>query len=86
MALTTIQAGPRFGPDLGRIAAFCRANGIRKLSLFGSALTDRFRDDSDIDLLIEFEPDQRPRGDVSRANVSRLRSARRTLSWRFAPR
>jgi predicted nucleotidyltransferase len=59
MALTTIQAGPRFRPDLGRIAAFCRANGIRKLSLFGSALTDRFRDDSDIDLLIEFEPDQR---------------------------
>jgi predicted nucleotidyltransferase len=59
MALTTIQAGPRFNPDLDRIAAFCRANGIRKLSLFGSALTDRFRDDSDIDLLIEFEPEQR---------------------------
>jgi hypothetical protein len=59
MALTTIQAGPRFNPDLGRIAAFCRANGIRKLSLFGSALTDRFRDGSDIDLLIEFEPEQR---------------------------
>jgi predicted nucleotidyltransferase len=59
MALTTIQSVPRFNPDLGRIAAFCRANGIRKLSLFGSALTDRFRDGSDIDLLIEFEPEQR---------------------------
>jgi predicted nucleotidyltransferase len=59
MALTTIQAGIRFNPGPGRIAAFCRANGIRKLSLFGSALTDRFRDDSDMDLSIEFEPEQR---------------------------
>jgi predicted nucleotidyltransferase len=42
--------------DSSRIAEFCRANGIRKLSLFGSALTERFRDDSDIDLLVEFEP------------------------------
>jgi predicted nucleotidyltransferase len=57
--LSTIQAGPRFKPDLARIAACCHANGIRKLSLFASALTDRFREDSDIDLLIEFEPDQR---------------------------
>lgn len=53
MALTTLPAEP------ARIAAFCRANGIRKLSLFGSALTERFRDDSDVDLLIEFEPEQR---------------------------
>jgi hypothetical protein len=45
--------------ESARIAAFCRANGIRKLSLFGSALTERFGDDSDVDLLIEFEPEQR---------------------------
>jgi hypothetical protein len=37
------------------IAAFCQRNHIRKLSLFGSILTDRFRDDSDVDLLVEFE-------------------------------
>ena len=38
------------------LAEFCRRKGIRKLSLFGSALTERFRDDSDVDLLVEFEP------------------------------
>lgn len=42
------------------IAAFCRKNHIRKLSLFGSVLTTRFRPDSDVDILIEFEPDSLP--------------------------
>jgi len=37
------------------IAAFCERNHIRKLSLFGSILTERFRDESDIDMLVEFE-------------------------------
>jgi hypothetical protein len=37
------------------IGEFCVRNGIRKLSLFGSALTDRFHDSSDVDLLIEFD-------------------------------
>ena len=38
------------------IADFCRRNHIRKLSLFGSVLRDDFRPDSDIDVLVEFEP------------------------------
>ena len=37
------------------VAAFCERNHIRKLSLFGSILTERFREDSDIDMLVEFE-------------------------------
>ena len=41
------------------IAQFCRRNGIRKLSFFGSVLTDRFSDASDVDILVEFEPDCR---------------------------
>lgn len=41
------------------IAAFCRRNRIRRLSLFGSVLRDDFRPDSDIDMLVEFEPDAR---------------------------
>src|ERR1051325_8511247 len=40
------------------IAEFCRRHHIRKLSLFGSVLRDDFRPDSDIDLLVEFEPGQ----------------------------
>jgi len=39
---------------------FCHRNHIRKLSLFGSALTDRFRPDSDVDMLVEFEPGHTP--------------------------
>lgn len=41
------------------LEVFCRANGIHRLLLFGSAASDRFGPDSDIDLLVEFEPDAR---------------------------
>ncbi|MGH7207626.1 MAG: nucleotidyltransferase family protein [Nitrospiraceae bacterium] len=40
-----------------KIVDFCRQNHIRKLSLFGSVLRDDFRADSDVDVLVEFEPD-----------------------------
>jgi uncharacterized protein len=43
-------------PPPGAIAEFCRRHRIRKLSLFGSVLRDDFRPDSDIDVLVEFEP------------------------------
>jgi len=36
---------------------FCRTNHIKKLSFFGSVLRDDFRPDSDVDVLVEFEPD-----------------------------
>jgi uncharacterized protein len=42
------------------LAAFCRRWRIRWLALFGSVLTDNFRPDSDIDLLVEFEPGWTP--------------------------
>jgi hypothetical protein len=42
------------------LAAFCRERGIRRLSVFGSALRDDFGPESDIDLLVEFEPDHIP--------------------------
>jgi uncharacterized protein len=38
------------------VAAFCQRNHIRRLSLFGSVLREDFRPDSDIDVLVEFEP------------------------------
>lgn len=43
--------------DSDEIAAFCERNHIRKLALFGSVLSERFRPDSDVDVLVEFEPD-----------------------------
>lgn len=42
-----------------RLAEFCRVNHIRKLSLFGSILGEDFRPESDIDMLVEFEPGHR---------------------------
>ena len=38
------------------IAEFCRRRGIRKLAFFGSVLRDDFGPDSDVDVLVEFEP------------------------------
>lgn len=38
-----------------QIEAICRKYHIRKLALFGSALSDNLRADSDLDLLVEFE-------------------------------
>ncbi len=43
-----------------KIAEFCRRNHIRKLSLFGSVVRDDFRPDSDVDVLVEFEPGHTP--------------------------
>lgn len=42
------------------LAKFCREHGIRRLSVFGSALGNDFREDSDVDLLVEFKPDRIP--------------------------
>ena len=41
----------------GEIERFCARNHVRTLSLFGSILTERFRPDSDVDVVVEFEPD-----------------------------
>jgi len=46
--------------DKDYLEAFCRRHRIKRLSLFGSALRGELGPDSDIDLLVEFEPDARP--------------------------
>lgn len=40
---------------IGIIGDYCRQNGIKRLSVFGSALRSEFTADSDVDLLVEFE-------------------------------
>ncbi|MBI5670151.1 MAG: nucleotidyltransferase domain-containing protein [Chloroflexi bacterium] len=47
----------RIAVSQDELAAFCHKYRVRKLSLFGSVLRADFRDDSDIDVLVEFEPD-----------------------------
>lgn len=41
-----------------RIAEFCRRHHIRKLSFFGSVISEHFTQDSDVDVLVEFEQGQ----------------------------
>lgn len=50
----------RIGVSKDRLEEFCRRNHIRKLSFFGSVLRDDFRSDSDVDVLVEFDPEHVP--------------------------
>lgn len=42
--------------NLERIIDLCRRHKVKSLAVFGSILTDRFSDQSDVDLLVDFEP------------------------------
>jgi uncharacterized protein len=55
------MAGQGRSLDLAPVSlkAFCDSNGIRSLRLFGSYLHGNQRPDSDVDLLVEFEPQRR---------------------------
>jgi uncharacterized protein len=56
-AVGEIMEGIQFVVDKNKIAEFCRRWKIQELALFGSALRDDFRPDSDIDLLVTFTAD-----------------------------
>lgn len=59
----TQPADPRvlapLGVEMGAIEAFCRKHRIRSLWLFGSVLTADFGTESDVDVLVEFDPGER---------------------------
>ena len=46
--------------DKHGIAEFCRKHHIRRLALFGSVLREDFTPGSDVDVLVEFDPDHIP--------------------------
>ena len=48
---------PRIDLPRDRIEAFCRKWKVTEFALFGSVLTDEFRPDSDVDVLVTFSPD-----------------------------
>ena len=50
----------RIDIDRERLAEFCRRHRIRKLSLFGSVLREDFGAESDVDVLVEFDPSHVP--------------------------
>jgi uncharacterized protein len=51
---------PHLVIDRSAVRAFCQRHRIARLSLFGSALRDDFGPDSDVDVLVEFEPGHVP--------------------------
>ena len=46
--------------DRDALAAICRRHRIHRLSLFGSTLKGSDHPDSDVDLLVKFQPEARP--------------------------
>jgi len=54
------MAGMQIKVPRKQLAEFCRKNHIRRMAFFGSVLREDFRPDSDIDILVEFEPGHVP--------------------------
>ncbi|NLG97506.1 MAG: nucleotidyltransferase family protein [Chloroflexi bacterium] len=51
---------PRISIPEKELVEFCKRNHIRKLSFFGSVLSERFGPESDVDVLVEFEQGHTP--------------------------
>ena len=51
---------PHLVIDRGAVKAFCERHHIARLALFGSVLRDDFNADSDVDVLVEFQPGHVP--------------------------
>jgi uncharacterized protein len=51
---------PKIKIPKDKLAEFCKRNHILRLSLFGSVLSDSFGPNSDIDVLVEFDPEHIP--------------------------
>ena len=49
---------PHLSIPRDQLAAFCQDHGIKRLAIFGSALRQDFGPESDVDVLVEFEPDR----------------------------
>lgn len=67
------------GVNEEQVAAFCRKHHIRRLALFGSVLRSDFGPESDVDVLVEFEPGHVP-------GLIRLAGIERELSVCFGGR
>jgi predicted nucleotidyltransferase len=59
LVLTPMPMPTRLLLPQDAIRDFCRAHAVRELAVFGSAVRDDFRSDSDVDVLIDLAPDAR---------------------------
>lgn len=58
--MRAVSNGVSLAIPTDQLAALCRLNHVRRLSLFGSVLRDDFGPESDVDILVEFEPGRTP--------------------------
>ena len=61
-AVTATDILTSLGVSPETIADFCRRWRIVEFAVFGSAARGEMRPDSDVDVMVDFEPGQRPRG------------------------
>lgn len=54
------MSNPKISIPKDKIARFCQQNHISTMSLFGSVLTNQFNSKSDVDFLVEFQPEHIP--------------------------
>jgi len=73
------QLPPIIRDNLDQIEKLCKKYGVRKLDIFGSALRDDFRVDSDLDFTVEFRPDA-PREGWGGAYMALMRALKEALS------
>lgn len=57
---TMASMSPQIAIDRSAVAEFCKRHHIRRLALFGSVLREDFGPQSDVDVLVEFEPGHVP--------------------------
>jgi uncharacterized protein len=58
----TATVEERLGVGMDAIREFCEKWGIVEFALFGSVVRDDFGPESDIDVMVRFDPERRPRG------------------------
>ena len=79
ISATADRIRQRVNAPEGQLAAFCQRYHIKSLAIFGSVLREDFRPDSDIDVLVEFQPGCTP-------GLLKLASMESELSLLFANR
>lgn len=58
--MVVVKVGSMLTIDAEAVGEFCRSHGIRRLAVFGSAVRDDFRPDSDVDVLVVFDSGRIP--------------------------
>ena len=68
-SVKTATLEERLGVGMDAIREFCEKWGIIEFALFGSVVRDDFGPDSDIDVMVRFDPERKPSGLIAFVHV-----------------